>query len=142
MDYKTSTFLGSLLNKSDLTPGVDITRAGVVYLNYVDKNWQSWSCLNKMLAFDIIENKLSIIPIQCSCSFLYETITDISHPTKFYIHQVNVLVVSSLKQLLIFHIQQSFIFTQTYHLCNGRRNETGKENSSLPEKLSIWNTPK
>lgn len=39
-----------------------------------------------MLAFDIIENKLSIIPIQCSCSFLYETITDISHPAKFYIH--------------------------------------------------------
>lgn len=37
MDYKTSTFLGSLLNKSDLTPGVDITRAGVVYLNYVEK---------------------------------------------------------------------------------------------------------
>lgn len=39
-----------------------------------------------MLAFDIIENKLSIIPIQCSCSFLFETITDISHPAKFYIH--------------------------------------------------------
>ena len=140
MDYKTSTFLGSLLNKSDLTPGVDITRAGVVYLNYVEKIGRVE--VNKMLAFDIIENKLSIIPIQCSCSFLYETITDISHPTKFYIHQVNVLVVSSLKQLLIFHIQQRFIFTQTYHLCNGRRNETGKENFSLPEKLSIWNTPK
>lgn len=33
-----------------------------------------------------MKNKLSIIPIQCSCSFLYETITDISHPAKFYIH--------------------------------------------------------
>ena len=84
MDYKTSTFLGSLLNKSDLTPGVDITRAGVVYLNYVEKIGRVE--VNKMLAFDIIENKLSIIPIQCSCSFLYETITDISHPAKFYIH--------------------------------------------------------
>ena len=27
------TLSGSLLNKSDLTPGVEITKAGVVYLN-------------------------------------------------------------------------------------------------------------